>query len=76
MQEMNSVIIGKQVRSARKEAKLTQSELGSKIGRTKQWVSELERGNIRLTYEYAVQISSACGITTDFFSNRSPQIID
>ena len=72
MKEMNSVLIGKQVRNARKEAKLTQSELGLKIGRTKQWVSELERGNIRLTYEYAVKISSACGTTTDFFSNQSP----
>lgn len=76
MQGMNSVLIGKQIRNARKEAKLTQSELGSKIGRTKQWVSELERGNIRLTYEYAVRISSACGTTTDFFSNQSPQTID
>lgn len=70
VQGTNSVFIGKQVRNARKEAKLTQSELGSKIGRTKQWVSELERGNIRLTYEHAVQISSACGTTTDFFSTK------
>lgn len=67
MRELNSVLIGKQIRNARKKAKLTQSELGLKIGRSKQWVSELERGHIRLTYESAVQISLACGITTDFF---------
>lgn len=72
MQATNSATIGNQVRNARKEAKLTQTELGLKIGKTKQWVSELERGNIRLTYENAVQISSACGTTTDFFSNQSP----
>ena len=76
VQGTNSVTIGERVRSARKEAKLTQSELGNVIGRTKQWVSELERGNIRLTFEYAVQISSACGTTTDFFSCQSPQSID
>ena len=54
MRELNSVLIGKQIRNARKKAKLTQSELGLKIGRSKQWVSELERGHIRLTYESAV----------------------
>ena len=72
MAGMNSVIIGERVRNARKDANLSQSELGSKIGRTKQWVSELERGNIRLSYEFAVQISSACGKSTDFFSTQSP----
>lgn len=76
MRELNSVLIGKQIRNARKKAKLTQSELGLKIGRSKQWVSELERGHIRLTYESAVQISLACGITTDFFGSKSPQTID
>ena len=67
MRELNSVLIGKQIRNARKKAKLTQSELGLKIGRSKQWVSELES---------AVQISLACGITTDFFCSKSPQTID
>ena len=71
MRELNSVLIGKQIRNARKKAKL-----GLKIGRSKQWVSELERGHIRLTYESAVQISLACGITTDFFCSKSPQTID
>lgn len=33
MRELNSVLIGKQIRNARKKAKLTQSELGLKIGR-------------------------------------------
>lgn len=60
----------KRVRDARKDAKLTQTELGKRIGKSKQWVSELERGNIKLSYEMAVSISNACDKTTDFFVTK------
>lgn len=63
----NTLNVSKRVKDARNDAKLTQSELGRLIGKSKQWVSELERGNIRLSYEMAVSISSACKKTTDFF---------
>jgi putative transcriptional regulator len=59
--------VQKRVKEARVSANLTQSELGVKIGKSKQWVSELERGNIRLSYEMAVNISHACNKSTDFF---------
>lgn len=59
--------ISKRVKDARCEAKLTQTELGKAIGKSKQWVSELERGNIRLSYEMAVVIANACKKPTDFF---------
>lgn len=59
--------ISKRIREARKEAKLTQTELGSLIGKSKQWVSELERGNIKLSYDMAVMISNVCNKHTDFF---------
>lgn len=62
----------KRVKDARKDAKLTQTELGKKIGKSKQWVSELERGNIKLSFEMAVSISNACNKTTDFFCHESP----
>lgn len=71
---MNAITINtaKRVRDARKDAKLTQTELGKRIGKSKQWVSELERGNIKLSYEMAVSISNACDKTTDFFCHESP----
>lgn len=62
----------KRVRDARKDAKLTQTELGKRIGKSKQWVSELERGNIKLSFEMAISISNACDKTTDFFCHESP----
>lgn len=60
--------ISQRVKDARQDAKMTQSELGSRIGKSKQWVSELERGNIRLSYEMAMSISNACNKSTDFFA--------
>lgn len=61
--------VSQRVKDARCDAKLTQTELGKMIGKSKQWVSELERGNIRLSYEMAVIISEACNKSTDFFCN-------
>lgn len=62
-----TLTISKRIKDARCEAHLTQTELGKTIGKSKQWVSELERGNIRLSYEMAVIIAAACNKPTDFF---------
>lgn len=70
--DTNTIYTAKRVKDARIDAKLTQSELGKKIGKTKQWVSELERGNIKLSFEMAVSISNACNKTTEFFCHESP----
>lgn len=59
--------IAERVKDARRDAKLTQTELGKRIGKSKQWVSELERGNIKLSFEMAISISNACNKTTEFF---------
>lgn len=66
--DTNVTHIHKRIKEARKSANLTQTELGTKIGKSKQWVSELERGNIRLSYEMAVSISRACNQSTDYFT--------
>ncbi len=66
--DTNIINTAKRVKDARKDAKLTQTELGKMVGKSKQWVSELERGNIKLSFEMAVNISNACNKTTDFFA--------
>lgn len=73
-EEMDAITINtaKRVRDARKDAKLTQTELGKRIGKSKQWVSELERGNIKLSFDMAISISNACDKTTEFFCHESP----
>lgn len=65
--DTGTINIAERVKDARRDAKLTQTELGKRIGKSKQWVSELERGNIKLSFEMAVSISNACNKTTEFF---------
>lgn len=65
--DTSTINIAGRVKDARRDAKLTQTELGKRIGKSKQWVSELERGNIKLSFEMAVSISNACNKTTEFF---------
>lgn len=65
--DTSTINIAERVKDARRDAKLTQTELGKRIGKSKQWVSELERGNIKLSFEMAVSISNACNVTTEFF---------
>ena len=68
--DKETINIAKRVKDARKSVKLTQAECGEIIGKSKQWVSELERGNIKLTFEMAVKISIACNKTIDFFVTK------
>lgn len=65
--DTNIINIADRVKNARLDAKLTQTELGKKIGKSKQWVSELEHGNIKLSFEMAMLISKVCDKTIDFF---------
>ena len=65
--DTSTINIAERVKDARRDAKLTQTERGKRIGKSKQWVSELERGNIKLSFEMAVSISNACNKTTEFF---------
>lgn len=48
-----------------KEHGITLTELGRRIGKSKQYMSELARGNIRLTYDMAVKIAEALNTTPD-----------
>ena len=60
---ISTINTAKRVRDARREANLTQTELGNMIGKSKQWVSEVERGNIKLSFDMAVYISNACNLS-------------
>lgn len=62
-----TIEVGNKLREIRENTGLTLEQLGEKIGKSKQWLSELERGNIRLTYEWAVKISRVYAKTPDCF---------
>jgi len=44
---------------------MTLRQLGARVGKSKQYMSELERGNIRLTYDMAVKIAQVFGQSPD-----------
>lgn len=66
-------------REVRIEKKMTLEKAASYLGRTKQWLSEVERGNIELNYEDAVKLAKVYGGTPDIFlplkSNKISQNI-
>lgn len=59
--------LGQRVRDIRLKHGMTLEELGERLSKSKQYMSELERGNIRLTYEMAVAIADVFGTTPDDF---------
>ena len=61
---------GTVLRRERLKHNLTQTEIGNKIGKSKQWVSEFERGNIRLNIDIAVKLAKVLGLTADIFLPR------
>lgn len=55
------------LREVRESLNMTLEEVGSKVGKSKQWMSELERGNIDLKYDMAIKLSTVYGGTPDIF---------
>lgn len=57
--------IPEKLKQTRLSHKLTLEQLGSMVGRSKQYMFLLENGRIRLSYEMAVKIAQALGTTPD-----------
>ena len=47
-------MVGTILRRERLKQQMTQTDIAGKIGKSKQWVSEFERGNIRLNIDVVV----------------------
>ena len=63
------------VRRHRQRLGLSQTELGARVGRTKQWVSEVERDHVNLSYEMTRALAAVFGETPDglFLSSESKE---
>lgn len=57
--------IPEKLKKARLSHNLTLEQLGNMIGRSKQYMFQLENSGIRLSYETAVKIAEALGTTPD-----------
>jgi len=64
--ELKLDILGKMIRQARKERKLTQSELGNLIGVQKSQISRIERNTKNVTLETILRVFRALKAKVNF----------
>ena len=67
-QELN-IEIGKRCRIARREANLTQEQLGNYLDVNSQFISDVERGVVGISLLTLKDISNALGVTADYLIN-------
>ena len=63
--EAYAFYMGQVIREARKEEKITQSELGRRIGANKSYISRIENGLIDPTISTIYSIITALGLTIE-----------
>jgi HTH-type transcriptional regulator / antitoxin HipB len=57
--------LGLRLRERRKELGLTQAELGSRVGATRFWVMDVERGKPGVELELVLRAATALGMSLD-----------
>lgn len=73
---MLNITFGERLKELRTKEHMTQTELGEKVGKSKQWVSELERGHIKLSFDMAVTLSKLFRKTPEFFCKHLDEPTD
>jgi len=59
------------LRAAREQAKLTQSELAERMGKSQTLVSQAESGTARVSERYVRAVLEACGLPADWSGPRT-----
>lgn len=63
--EAYAYCVGRMIHDARKQEKITQSELAKRIGSTKSYISRIENGTVEPGAGLFLRIISALGLTFD-----------
>lgn len=74
LSEIDYVRVGKRIRSVRKECFLTQDELASKCGCTRNHLSSIENGDSKPSLDLLVKIASILDSSVDYFIMDSPHV--
>jgi len=69
-------IVGQRLRWRRRELKLTQEQLGEKLGLTFQQVQKYEKGVNRISAGRLFEIAQALGITITYFYEGVDELVD
>ena len=67
--EARRAAVGARLRRARLEAGLTQDQLASRVGRKKNWLSDIERGRRGIDVHTLQRVASLTGHSIEFFTN-------
>lgn len=65
--------INQKFRYIRRKCDLTQEEVGKRIGKSRQWVSSVERGLISPTYKDTIELAKIYGGTPNMFLPRKKE---
>lgn len=65
--------LGMRLREAREDAALTQAELAERIGTSRQWVFDLERGKPTIRIGLVLRALSALGLVCDVSDPGAPE---
>lgn len=63
--------LGRDLRAARGQAKLTQAELAEKLGRSQTMISQAESGEARISERYVRTVLKACKLPADWTRPRA-----
>ena len=69
--ERGDNMVGERIRNLRIDARMTQEELGLKVGVTKQTVSSWEKGISTPNYDILVELSNIFQVSTDFLLGKT-----
>lgn len=72
--DLEAALIGEAIKDARKSQRLTQRELGERVGVRPSQISKIERGR-NLTINTIVRVLTALGVTADFSIQGGKTII-
>lgn len=61
------------IREWREHRDLTQEQLGERVGRTKGWVSQIEKGTINYTQDMLERVAKALGTDVGSILRRRPE---
>jgi transcriptional regulator with XRE-family HTH domain len=64
--EFTLISLGRNLKTAREHAGLSQAELAKKLGKAQTTVSQAEAGKIRVSEKYVLGVLSACGLPDDW----------
>lgn len=68
----NQRIIGEKIKDARLRSRMTQEQLGEKIGISAMGISHFEQGLRSVKLEYLEKIADALGLSLSYFVGQAP----